>query len=92
MMMSLKPGKQQHIGQGGAGYQNAKLAEQVRQVVGKQEHNSRFVGYLPTQRELVTNSDIFDKKLMAVKFTALVCKQLRTDYNHAFNDYKKGIN
>ena len=41
---------------------------------------------------MVCNSDIFDKKLASVKFTALVCKQLRVDYNNSFNEYKKGLN
>ena len=76
-MMSLKPGQQRVVGHNGNAHQTSKHAEQLKQVVGKQEfcqHNSRYVGYLPGSRELVCNSDIFDKKLMAVKFTALVCK------------------
>jgi len=50
------------------------------------------VGYIESSRELVCNVCIFQKKLTAVKFTALVSKELRGEFNEAFIDYKNGIN
>jgi len=50
------------------------------------------VGYLENSREVVCNVCIFEKKLMAVKFTALVSKELRAEFNAAFAQYKNGIN
>ena len=50
------------------------------------------MGYLENSREVVCNVCIFEKKLMAVKFTALVSKELRAEFNAAFAQYKNGIN
>ena len=50
------------------------------------------MGYLATTREIVCNTCIFEKKLMAVKFTALVSKELRNEFNQAFGQYKNGTN
>ena len=49
-------------------------------------------GYIESTREIVCNKCIFEKKLTAVKFTALVTKELRTEYNTAFASYKSGVN
>jgi len=40
------------------------------------KHHEANVGFV--DREIVCNTCIFEKKLMAVKFTALVSKELRT--------------
>ena len=55
-------------------------------------HNEANVGMVPNTKEIVCNSCIFEKKLMAVKFTALVSKELRTQFNEAFGKYKDGMN
>lgn len=41
---------------------------------------------------MVCNQCIFEKKLLAVKFTALVSKDLRQEFNQAFAQYKQGKN
>ena len=38
------------------------------------------------------NTCIFEKKLTAVKFTALVSKDLRNEFNRVFQQYKNGKN
>lgn len=48
-------------------------------------HAEPNVGFLDNSREIVCNTCIFEKKLMSVKFTALVSKELRAEFNAAFN-------
>ena len=50
------------------------------------------VGFLDNTREVVCNTCIFEKKLTAVKFTALVSKELRNEFNTAFAHYRNGLN
>ena len=38
------------------------------------------------------NTCIFENKLEAVKFTTLVSKDLRAEFNSAFAQYKNGLN
>ena len=44
--------------------------------------NERLVGFI--NREMVCNTCIFEKKLENVKFVALVCKELKAEYNAVF--------
>lgn len=51
-----------------------------------------FVGYVPETRELVCNSAIFNRKLQNVRFISMVCKELKAEYNKAFNQYNSQVN
>jgi hypothetical protein len=47
-------------------------------------HNEPNVGFCPDQKQLVCNTCIFEKSLMNVKFTALVSKQLKGEFQQTF--------
>lgn len=49
------------------------------------------MGYCEASGEQVCNMCIFSRKLQGVKYTALVCKDLRNEFNAAFNQYKNGL-
>ena len=50
-----------------------------------------IVGYIEDSGELVCNTCIFKKKLQKVKFTALVSRDLRSEFNGTFEQYRNGI-
>jgi hypothetical protein len=59
-----------------------------RKMVGPEfcpKYGEVLVGYVPETRELVCNSCIFNKKLQNVRFISMVCKELKVEYNKAFN-------
>ena len=57
------------------------------------KHKEANVGMLKDDKqEIVCNTCIFEKKLMGLKFTSLVSKDLRGEFNSAFNEYKSGLN
>jgi hypothetical protein len=54
------------------------------------KHNEANVGFI--NRDIVCNTCIFEKKLEQVKFVALMSKDLRAEFNAAFEQYKGSIN
>ena len=55
-------------------------------------HQEPTVGYCDASGDIVCNTCIFEKKLDAVRFTALVSKDLRVEFNANFNRYRSGLN
>ena len=43
-------------------------------------YNEPYVGYIEESRQFVCNTQIREKQLLNVKFTALVCKQLKSEF------------
>lgn len=57
-------------------------------------HNEANVGYIEEgsqAKEIVCNTCIFEKKLNAVKFTALVSKELKAQFAQQFQTYKQSM-
>jgi len=81
-------------------YAQQALANQQRHLMYEQKrktgpefcvkHHEANVGFV--NREVVCNTCIFEKKLEQVKFVALMSKELRAEYNAAFEQYKSQIN
>jgi hypothetical protein len=44
------------------------------------KHNEANVGFCAERKEVVCNTCIFEKQMINVKFTALVTKQLRSEF------------
>ena len=57
----------------------------------KVHRNELTVGFCEATNDIVCNTCIFEKKLTSVKFTALVSKDLRTEFNAEFNRYIHGM-
>jgi len=52
-------------------------------------YNEPYVGYIEESRRFVCNTEIREKKLMNVKFTALVCKKLNGEFSATFDEFRK---
>ena len=50
-----------------------------------------IVGYIEDTGELVCNTCIFKRQLQKVKYTALVSRDLRGEFNGAFEQYRSGV-
>lgn len=88
--------QQQHQSSG----QNLEFVQLQRQINARKENGPEYCnkhgepngGYSENTGQTVCNTCIFEKKLQAVKFTALVSKDLRNEFNTAFSQYKNGMN
>lgn len=51
-------------------------------------YNEPYVGYIEDSKRFVCNTEIREKQLMNVKFTALVCRKLKSEFQTTFDQFK----